>query len=223
MGKILNRLLGLLAYFKATEIGNASLVGAIVGSFSILVVILSFILFRDSLTSIQFFGIIVCLTGLVTTSFRFEEFRKTNVRNLFSDPGVRFAFITFVAWGIYFTLIRIPVERIGWFWSLYPATFYFLPLLLIDNLRQQLRNLKINKKAFSQIFLMVFFGRVGDFAYNIALTKGFSSIVGAITGSSPVLFVILARFIFKERLTLQQKVGVLCTVCGILMIAIGSV
>ncbi len=216
------QVIGLLTYFKATEIGNASLVGAIVGSFSILVVVLSLILFRDTLKPIQFFGIIVCLAGLVTTSFRFEELRSINTRNLFSDPGVQFAFVTFVTWGLYFTLIRIPVEKIGWFWSLYPATFYFLPLLLIGSLRQKLRHLKINKKAFSQIFLMVFFGRIGDFAYNMALTKGFSSIVGAITGASPVLFIILARFIFKEHLSSQQKIGVVCTMCGILLVTIGS-
>lgn len=213
---------GLLTYFKALEIGNASLVGAIVGSFSLVIVLLSLVIFHESLTFLQAFGILVSLTGLLLTSFRFADLKTMNLKKLFTDPGVGLALVTFFAWGVYFTLIRIPVEAIGWFWSLYPATFYFLPLFLLRSVRLKLAHIRLDRQTLGQVLAMAILGRTGDFGYNLALTQGYSSIVGAVAGTSPVLFVILARILFKEKLTNQQKAGIIITLSGIIFISIAS-
>lgn len=215
---------GLLTYFKGLEIGNSSMVGAIVGSFSALVVVLSVLIFHDQLTQFQILGVVSIVCGLFITSFNFEMFRGANkVKNIISDPGIKFAFITFFAWGVYFALIRIPVEHIGWYWSLYPATFYIFPLLLFPKMQQAVSQLKLDKTTLFQILGMTILGRLGDVTYNIALTKGYSTIVGAIAGSSPVAFVILSRFFLKDKLTLQQKIGVAVTALGIISIAFASI
>lgn len=214
---------GLLSYFKGLEIGNSSMVGAIVGSFSALVVVLSVLIFHDQLTLFQILGVGAIICGLFISSFNFEMFKGVKVTNIISDPGIKFAFITFFAWGIYFALIRIPVEHIGWYWSLYPATFYIFPLLLLPKMQQALSKLKFDKTTLFQILGMTILGRLGDVTYNVALTKGYSSIVGAIAGSSPVAFIILSRFFLKDKLTLQQKIGVAVTTLGIIGIAFASV
>lgn len=215
--------LGLFSYFKALEVGNASLVGAIVGSFSVVIVAVSFVIFKESLRGWQVVGVMFCIIGLLLTSFTLHDFTRMYTKKHIVVPGIGLAFVTFLAWGLYFSFIRIPVEKIGWFWSLYPATFYFLPLLFFPTIRQRLFVVRLNRRVIGQIFAMVVLGRSGDVVYNIALLHGLSSIVGAIAGISPVFFVILTRFIFKETLSLQQKIGITISLFGIATIAFSTI
>lgn len=216
-------IVGLFAYFHALEIGNASLVGAIAGSFSVVVVILSVIFFHDKLSIIQIMGVLLCLGGIILASFHFEDLKQKSLKKYLSDPGILLSLLTFLSWGVYFTFIRIPVEHVGWFWTLYPSTFYFLPLLFFNPIRKQLKRLYHSQGTVIFILLMTLSGRIGDVAYNLAITKGVSSILGAIAGSSPIFFVTLAYFIFKEKLTKQQTIGIVTTTCGILILAFAAI
>lgn len=214
---------GLFAYFHALEIGNASLVGAIAGSFSVVVVIFSVIFFHDKLTTIQVMGVLLCIGGIIIASFHFEDLKQKSLKRFLSDPGILLSLLTFLSWGVYFTFIRIPVEHVGWFWTLYPSTFYFLPLLFFKPIRKQLRRIHHSQRTVFFILLMTLSGRTGDVAYNIAITKGVSSILGAIAGSSPIFFVTLAYFIFKDKLTRQQMIGIITTTSGILILAFAAI
>lgn len=177
--------IGMLAYFHGLEVGNASLVGAIVGSFAVVIIAVSFLVFGETLRPVQALGIALCVVGLLLASFKLRDLRQFFTKAHVIDPGIGFALVTFFAWGLYFGLIRIPVERIGWFWSLYPATFYFPLLLLFVGVRRRVSVLIHDWRTLMIIAAMAFLGRSGDFAYNAALLYGQTSIVGAIAGVSP--------------------------------------
>lgn len=211
--------IGLLSYFRGLEVGNAALVGAIAGSFSIGIVLLSVLLFHERLNTIQMVGVISCFIGLFFASFPLQNMKQLVQGKISHEPGLVFAFITFVAWSVYFTVVRIPVERIGWFWSLYPTTFYFVPLLLIPGIRKKVLRAEYRSTTLFLLLALTVFGRVGDFAYNLSLTRGLSSLLGAIAGSSPVVFVLLSFIFLRDRLTTQQKIGVFFTLLGIVSIA----
>lgn len=210
-------------YFKALESGNASLVGTISGSFPVVTVPLSILLFAEKLSSLQLIAIILVIIGLIFSSLNLAEIKKRNLGNLVKDKNIRYALLTCVLWGIYWTLIRIPIEKIGWFWASY---CYFVAIILFPVLKLIKKNpvsYFSNKYTFLIIFAACLLTTLANFGFNIGLTYGYSSIVSPIAGASPVLFVIISRFVFHEKLTFPQKTGIIFTLMGIVLIGISSI
>src|SRR3990167_3279677 len=104
---------GLITFYEALRIANASLVGTISSSFAALTVVLSIIFLNERLTSQQALSIIVIFSGIIIWSLDFKEIKN---KKLLSNKGVLLALFTMVAWGIYWAFIKVPVREIGWFW-----------------------------------------------------------------------------------------------------------
>lgn len=60
---------------------------------------------------------------------------------------------------------------------------------------------------------------IGSFGFNFGIEKGLSAIVAPIAGAYPALFALLAFIIFKDPITNQQKIGMIITLCGIILLA----
>lgn len=215
--------LGSLSYLRALETGNASLVGTISGAFPVVTVPLSILLFKESLTAVQIGAILLTISGLVLATFHFEEIKNRNLSRLVKEKSIVLSFATLLIWGIYFTLVRYPVEKIGWFWTAYPGYFFFIIMLVF----KMVKNYKIKSifKAKMLIIILLMSGltTMANFAFNLGITYGFTAIVVPIAGSAQVLFVIISRFVFKEPLTGQQRLGILFSLAGIVLIGISSV
>ena len=65
--------------------------------------------------------------------------------------------------------------------------------------------------------------RIGDIIFNLGLHSGLAKIVAPIAGAYPVLFVILAFFVFKDPIKKQQMIGIVVTLLGIVLLSIISV
>lgn len=212
-------LLGLICFNEGLRVGNPSMVGTVAASFAAVSVVLSIIFLKEKININQSFSIALIFLGLILSVYTgFKKSKNTALK------GVMFALITMITWGIYYAFIKIPVESIGWFWpqvitlSLFPVVFIFMGA---KGERVQIPSLK-----HAALFLVLINGFLvggGEFAYNFAISKGYTAIVAPIAGSYPVLFVILASFIFKERTTLGQKFGILTTLLGIVFLSILSI
>lgn len=214
--------LGILLYFRALEIGNASLVGTIAGSFAAVTVPLSIVLFKENLNSFQLIGIIFILVGLVLASLRKDALNEIKSGKVFSDPGAGLALIIMILWGIFWTLIRIPVEKIGWYWAGLPGYFFFVVLYFMGNVKKEAVKV-LKKKGLLAIFLlMAIFTTFANYAFNIGITFGYSSVVAPISGLSPVLFVIFAYFVFRDRLNGRQITGIVSSIIGIIILVVTS-
>lgn len=77
-------------------------------------------------------------------------------------------------------------------------------------------------RIFLTILAFCIFVTAGMFAYNLGILSGHTSIVAPIAGSYPVLFVLLTRLVFKEKLTKQQTVGIISSLLGIIMISLSA-
>ena len=214
--------LSVLWYIRALEIGNASLVGTISGSFAVITVPLSIILFNEHLLPLQLIGIFLILSGLILASLKKEAIREIKTGKVFSDPGSGLALLVMVIWGFYWALIRIPVETLGWYWAGIPTYFYFLILPIIGVIKKNPVALLSKNHALLILLVASLLTISANYAFNIGLTHGYSSIVAPIAGSSPVLFLILSRIVFRDKLSSQQKVGIIITLVGILLIAFSS-
>lgn len=214
--------ISVLLYTRALEIGNASLVGTISGAFAIITVPLSMILFGERLVPVQLMGIILILVGLVMATLKMEAIREIKTGKVFSDPGAGLALIVMIIWGVYWTLIRIPVETLGWFWAGIPTYLYFFLLPLIGVVKKNPIKVLHRQSTLISLIAATLFTISANYAFNIGITYGYSSLVAPVAGAAPVLFVILSRFVFRDRLSRQQKIGIITALAGIILIAISS-
>lgn len=210
---------GTLFYFAAFEKGNASITAVIGGSSSLLTVLLAVLFFGEVLNGFLLVGILLITLGLVLASVNMKELAAVSKKGLLSDPAVAPALVAFVMWGIYWAALRIPVERIGWFWPGYAAWFFF-PFMPILGLAKW-RSVKVlgNPKTFFAIFIMALLTGIAGFAFNLGIEAGYTSVVAPIAGSFPVLLVIFTRIFFKDRLTGTQKIGIATALIGLLLLS----
>jgi drug/metabolite transporter (DMT)-like permease len=217
----LNIILGLilvtsfLTFNEALRIAHPSLVGTIAASFTALAVVLSIVFLKETITKYQALSILVIFLGVIISSLDFAELRKGKFT---FNKGVLLAIATMISWGVYFTFIKIPVSKIGWFWPEY-ISFALFPLIYLV---MRIRRIELKKptyeKALLPLILSAIILRSGDFSFNFAISKGLTAIVAPIAGSYPTLFVVLAFLIFKDPIKKQQIFGIILTVVGIVFL-----
>ena len=218
----LNIILGLilatsfLTFYEALRIAHPSLVGTIAASFAALTVILSIVFLKETITNYQALSILVIFLGVIISLLDFTELIKGKFA---FNKGVLLAIATMIGWGIYFTFIKIPVSRIGWFWPEY-ISFTLFPLIYLV---MKIRRIELKKptyeKALVPLILSVIILRSADFSFNFAISRGLTAIVAPIAGSYPTLFVVLAFLVFKDPIKRQQIFGIILTVFGIVLLS----
>lgn len=209
-----------VALFEGIRLGNASLAGTIAASFAALTVVLSVIFLNDKLSVIQAIPVVIIFIGLIMSSL---NFKSLSIKSILADKGVIYGLVAMLLWGIFYTFIRIPIREVGWFWPSYLSSLS-IPVIL---LYMRFKKIKLEKPRGFKMTLFSLLNTIlltgGTYAYNFAVMKGQTAIVAPIAGSYPVLFVILSRFVFKDRLNKQQLVGILITVLGIVVLSVLSV
>lgn len=210
------QLFAFLAYNEGLKIGNSSLIGTIAGSFTSFVVILSVLFLGESLTRLEVASIIVIFLGLFLSSVHLSDLRK---RKSLMNKGIVLALLAMVGWALYFTFIKLPVRQSGFFWPSYITTIVgTIGFLLIDLRRIKKPEFGL-KNGIPAAFMSGALLSVGSFAFNFAIGRGLSSVVAPIAGAYPALFALLAYLIFKDQITRQQKVGMVVTLLGIIVLA----
>lgn len=209
----------LMSFYQGLKEGNASLVGAIGGANGGLVVILSVLFLKESINLAQILSIAGILIGLILSSL---DFKKLHFRNLISDRGVPYALLAMVTWGIYFTFVKIPIGDIGWFWPAYFSWWSFPLVLLYMKIKSIRLELPKDNRSFIFMFFNGLLGTIALFAFSFALVSGQNSIVSPISQSYPALFAVLAYFIFKDRLSKQQILGIIITLAGVIALSLAS-
>lgn len=211
---------GLITFNYGFKHGNASLVGTISGAFAALVVVFSVFLFKERLSFYQTGSILIIFVGLIITTFNTNLLTSSREKNI---KSIVFGLSTMILWAIYYTFIRIPVAQIGWYLP-QMITLGLFPLLFLI-MKSNAKKLVIprSKSLLLPIFLSAVLVEIGEFSYNIGISRGLVSIVSPVAGSYPALFVLLAFFIFKEPLEKNQVAGIILTISGILLLAFTSV
>jgi len=205
-----------LTYNEALRITHPSLVGPIAASFSAFVVVFSVIFLKETITSYQILSILIIFLGAIISSLDFAELKK---RKFTLNRGILLAIATMIIWGIYFTFIKIPVKKIGWFWPSYISFALFPLVYLFMRIRKIELKKPTYKRALLPLIMEVVILRIGDFSFNFAISKELTAIVAPIAGSYPTLFVVLSFLIFKDPIKKQQIFGIIITVIGIVLLS----
>lgn len=209
------QLFAFLAYNEGLRVGNASLVGTIAGSFTSIVVILSLIFLGEKLSTSQAISIMVIFLGLIVSSIKFDVFKD---RHAWINRGTILALLAMAGWAIYFTFIKIPVQKVGFFWPSYITSISGAIFFLIFGLKRIKMPTKTLNSGFIAVFASGVLLTIGSFAFNFAIGQSLSSIVAPIAGAYPALFALLAYILFKDPINKQQKIGMTTTLIGIILL-----
>lgn len=209
----------LISLYEGFKVGNPSLIGTIAGANGGLVAILSVLFLGETLSSYQVLAIIAIVLGLLISSL---DLKTINTKNILSDKGIPYALLSFFAWGIYYTFVKIPIDNIGWFWPAYISYLGF-PLVFLF---MHIKSIKFETPKTGKIITFTFINSVlltiALFAFNFALTSGQNSIVSPVSSTYPALFAVIAYFVFKDRLSKQQILGIIITLAGVIALSVVS-
>ena len=206
-----------IAFFKALGMGKLGIISPIANSSVIFTVLLSIILFNEVLSGSQIFSIIFIILGIILISINFNDLKNSHIFEISS--GVPYALITCLLWGIMFALIKTPVMVIG------PVLTSFIiefGILICSGI-----HLKISKISFAvpdyktivYIFIVAFFGAIATLSFNMGVAVCSVSIVAVLSNSNPLIAAIYGRFVYKEKLSLQQQIAFLLILIGIICIS----
>lgn len=209
---------GNVALNEALVRSNPSMVLTINGSFTALVVILSLIFLGEHISGSQGLVIATIFLGVFLCTFDFGLLRKKQK----FDSGILFALYAMISFALYFTFIKSIIREIGWFWPNFISFLWFPMIYVYMKMRRiQLVN-PLAKKTLFPIAASAFLLRAADFAFNIGISSGFTSIVAPIAGAYPTLSAIIAYKVFKDPITKQQIIGIIITLCGIILLSLLS-
>jgi len=222
---IINILLGFfyisgnVALNEALVRSNPSMVLTINGSFTALVVILSLVFLGEHISGIQGLVIAIIFLGIFLCTFDFGVLKKKQKL----DTGILFALYAMISFAVYFTFIKSIVREIGWFWPNF-ISFLWFPMIYVYMKMKHIRVVyPLTKKTIFPIAASAFLLRSADFAFNIGISSGLTSIVAPIAGAYPTLSAIIAYKVFKDPITRQQILGIIITLCGIVLLSLLSV
>lgn len=213
-------IIGFVAFNEALRVGNASVVGTIVASFAAFAALLSLVFLGERVNAQQGLAIIVIFAGVVFCSMDVVELKA---KRILKGKGILLAIVTMVCWGIYFAFIKIPINKIGWFWPSY-LTYLIFPLYLLFVKFKKIRLVGPNFKGVLPALLSaIVLLRIAELSYNIGISRGGqTSIIAPIAGSYPALFVVLAFLVFKDPIKKQQILGIITTIVGIVLLSVFS-
>jgi drug/metabolite transporter (DMT)-like permease len=214
--------LGLTAYFcflTSMQRAGVTLGGVITGSFPAVATVAALVFFGERITGAQGGAIAVIIGGVLLSAL------QGKVRTLIADiraSSMLWAFAAALLFGLFFALVRIPVERVGYFLPAYGGNVIAVPLYLFIARRSGERDVLRLPQLPVPIAIIAAIQIGATILYAYALTKGETAVVAPIAGSYPAVFVVLAYIVFRERIRPIQYAGVLATVVGIVGLSLLS-
>lgn len=205
---------GLASFYRAMQIGAIGIVGPI--SASQAVVPLTYGLARGERPSaLQAAGVALAVVGVIAASIdRHPESRVTRI-----GAGVGFALLAALGFGC--SVIALSKAAAGgWAWAPLSMRAAAAPICVagVFLLRPALGNLRATVPLLLAVGVV---DTLGVIFFGLASTRGLLSIVAVLATLYPVVLVVLARLVLKERIAPHQLAGVVVALVGVGLISAG--
>lgn len=210
---------GYLLFYKGFEIGNVSVVSAVINLQVIFVMGISYFLRGQTLTPIQIPAMIMLLLGILLVSVNFANLKKGTISLL---AGVKETLISAVIFGVfYWPVNELIVEKFNWLSVAFVTKFVAIitVFLLMRIKRQEIGLQKIPKKMFHMIVTVGVLEAVGVLSSNYGQAYGDGIIVAPISSALTLVTVTLAVIFLKEKISKPQLLGIILAISGIILSA----
>ena len=203
--------LGLYAYYRGMAVGAMSIVAPIAGISAVVPVAFG-IATGDRPSTSQWFGMLAALGGVFLASREPGHGGKV-------AAGVGLALLAALGFGGYFPPMHAAGEADFWWASLIfrmTSTAVILAAVAIRRPSLAVQPLQVPILALIGIGDML-----GNVLFAAASTSGLVSITSVLASLYPIVTVILARVVLRERVARSQEAGIVLTLAGVALIAAG--
>lgn len=208
---------GLYFFYKGLELGKVGLVAPISHTRVFLASLIGITFLGDSITNLQFISIIIIFIGSALISLNLRSIKSSVIFS--KKSGLGFALLAALFWGSTFPFFSHFSTVLGAFLFSFILEVTVLAMSLVTTLKTEgkikLEPAKI-KKYWLGLLIIGALSALASFSMNLAYKTGEISIVSAITSASPMISIIYAGIIFKERLTRQQYIASFLIIIGII-------
>jgi drug/metabolite transporter (DMT)-like permease len=198
--------LGYWAFTEALTRGHPASVYAIVSSFSVIVVLTSWLIFDEPISSANLLALGCIIVGVLLNASC----------NVHSSRMTKPALLSALCWGAAFTILKYSMEHLPWS----EASFLlFLPSALVAFHRSESFSRPLPSGSLSRLIGAGVLVRSGDCLYNYSLAGTQTAIVASIAAAYPVLGGLISHFLFRDQLSRRQIIGILVSSTGIFLLA----
>src|SRR5947207_11478690 len=202
---------GLIAFYRGMAAGALSIVAPIAGAGAAIPVIWG-IARGDNPSSYQEIGFAAALVGVVLASF------ERNPEAARVAAGVGWAAIAMLAFGGYYIPMHAASQG-DFLWAAF--IFRLTSTTLIAASWLVLRPPRARRADLPALASIGILDTGGNVFFAAASTKGLVSVVSILASLYPVVTVLLARAVLKERVHRSQELGIALALAGIVLISAG--
>ena len=198
-----------ILYFESIVAGPITIVGTLSAAYPALTVLFARIFLSEVLTTPQYVGVVLVIMGCLGLSYSPPE-KNTKIIN---KNWVLLAGMALVMWGTAQTIVKYSYRLPGANeanLALY-NTIGGLLTLGVYGLVKSRNKVKGNTREWVQSFLPMGMMAAGDLGVIIASKYGPISIVTPLTGAYPLVTMIFATLVLKEKITKMQW-GFICLI-----------
>jgi drug/metabolite transporter (DMT)-like permease len=203
---------GLAAYYKGVSVGAISVVAPIVGASAVIPVAYGLAI-GDPTTALELVGVAAAIIGVVLVSTE----HRSGVRRV--AAGVGLALLAAVSLGLYFPPMH-TAGRADFWWA---ATIFRVATVsfIFAAVRIRKADFSIARRDLPLVVAVGCGDALGVLLFAAASRHGLVSVTSVAASLYPVVTVLLAAFLLRERLGNLQWVGVGLALCGAALIAAG--
>ena len=214
---------GYLCFFESIIDGQVAIAGTISAAYPALTVVGAITLLSESLTAVQAFGVIIIIGGVVALSYEPDPTAKHAI----SKRSLTFAFLAFAAWGLWSLTSKMAIDEVGAgnMFGFYIISSLTAPLTYawVRRVRPP-TNVAQNPTRLAWIYgvIALAFNVGGAYAYTYALDKGTASLVVTTSSAYPIVTVVLAVALLKEKIHWTQVIWLIGVLAGLLLIGLNA-
>lgn len=206
---------GIAAFYRGMALGAISIVAPIAGTGAAIPIVVG-LARGDDPSALQLVGFALALGGVVVASIETDPARRSSAR---LAAGVGWGLVAAVGFGAYFVPMHEAAnEDFLWASLLFRATSATLILLAVLAIRP---GLGLTRGHLGAIALIGLLDTGGNVFFSAAATQGLVSVVSVLASLYPVVTVLLAFAILRERPAATQRVGALAALAGAVLVSAG--
>lgn len=204
---------GIVAYFKANEEGELSIVSPVAKLSVIITLFISLVFFNEVFGLWQAVG-----AAMIIGSATVIAIQKGKVKRL--EKGILYAVLTGIGWGIFFAVLKPLTAALGPFNTAFFTETGILAVILLFVLLTK-KSIAFTQRAAKSMFAKAVLATVGVITYNIAISLIGAALSASILAASPALLVLFSKAYLKEKIARYKYFAIAGIVLGLAVLALG--
>jgi len=207
---------GYLFFMKGFEVGNISILAAIMNLWAVFTMLIAFIFMGQRLSILQSIGVLMIISGATLASLNWTDIKN---RSLKLSSGVKETVFGAFFFGVFWNISEVISEKIGWLLTTLFVKIGIILILLILSFFIK-RELYLTNAGTRTKFMLVLMGilETGAVAIvNFGLTIGDAILITPIASALSVVTIMMAIIFLKEKVAKLQGVGIITAILGIIV------